>query len=62
MSLALPIIFAYFIATTTLASGTPSTLFEVLAYLPPTAPFAVTVLTALGAMKWWQFAISREGR
>jgi ABC-2 type transport system permease protein len=56
--LALPVIFAYFMSTTTLASGSPSTFFEVLAYLPPTAPFAVTVLTALGAITWWQFAIS----
>jgi ABC-2 type transport system permease protein len=56
--LALPVIFAYFVATTTLASGSTSTLVEVLAYLPPTAPFAVTVLTALGAITWWQFAIS----
>jgi ABC-2 type transport system permease protein len=56
--LALPVIFAYFMATTTLASGSASTLFEVLAYLPPTAPFAVTALTALGAITWWQFAIS----
>ena len=54
----LPVIFAYFMATTTPASGSPSTLFEVLAYLPPTAPFAVTVLTALVAITWWQFAIS----
>lgn len=56
--LALPVIFAYFMATTTLASGSPSTFFEVLAYLPPTAPFAVTVLTALGAIAWWHFATS----
>lgn len=56
--LALPVIFAYFVATTALASGAPSTLLDVLAYLPPTAPFAVTVLTALGAIAWWQFAIS----
>ena len=56
--LALPVIFAYFMATTTLASGSPSTFFEVLAYLPPTAPFAVPVLTALGAIACWQFAIS----
>jgi len=56
--LALPVIFAYFMATTTLASGSASTFFEVLAYLPPTAPFAVTALTALGAITWWQFAIS----
>jgi ABC-2 type transport system permease protein len=58
LPLALPVIFAYFMSTATLASGSPSTFFEVLAYLPPTAPFAVTVLTALGAMTWWQFAIS----
>jgi ABC-2 type transport system permease protein len=56
--LALPVIFAYFVATTTLAAGSASTLIEVLAYLPPTAPFAVTVLTALGAITWWQFAVS----
>lgn len=56
--LALPLIFAYFMATTTLASGSPSTFFEVLAYLPPTAPFAVVALTSLGAIAWWQFAIS----
>ena len=56
--LALPIIFAYFMATTTLASGTPSTFFEALAYVPPTAPFVVPVLVALGAITWWQFAIS----
>ena len=56
--LALPLIFAYLMATTTLASGNPSTFFEVLAYLPPTAPFAVVVLTSLGAIAWWQFAIS----
>ena len=56
--LALPIIFGYFMATTTLASGTPSTFFEVLAYVAPTAPFVVPVLVALGAITWWQFAIS----
>jgi ABC-2 type transport system permease protein len=56
--LALPIIFAYFMATTALASGAPSTFFEALAYVPPTAPFVVPVLVALGAITWWQFAIS----
>ena len=45
-------------ATTTLASGAPSTFFEALAYVPPTAPFVVPVLVALGAITWWQFAIS----
>jgi ABC-2 type transport system permease protein len=56
--LAIPVIFGYFVATTALASGAPSTLLHVLAYLPPTAPFTVTALTALGAIAWWQFAIS----
>jgi ABC-2 type transport system permease protein len=56
--LALPVVFAYFMAITALTSGSPSTLFEVLAYLPPTAPFAVTALTALGAITWCEFAIS----
>ena len=39
-------------------SGAPSTFFEALAYVPPTAPFVVPVLVALGAITWWQFAIS----
>jgi ABC-2 type transport system permease protein len=58
LPLAVPIMFGYFMATTTLASGAPSALFDVLAYLPPTAPFAVPVLVALGTIAWWQFAIS----
>lgn len=36
----------------------PSTFFKVLAYLPPTAPFAMPVLVGLGAVTWWQFAAS----
>ena len=32
--------------------------FDVLAYLPPTAPFAMPVLVGLGAVAWWQFTAS----
>lgn len=30
----------------------------VLAFLPPTAPFAMTTLVGLGATTWWQFLLS----
>jgi len=58
LPLGLPIIAGYFVAQTALAAGTPSTLVEVLAYLPPTAPFAMPVLVGLGSVTWWQFTIS----
>lgn len=56
--LALPIIFGFFMAQTALASGSPSTFFDVLAYLPPTAPFAMPVLVGLGTATWREFAAS----
>jgi ABC-2 type transport system permease protein len=56
--LSLPIIFGYIMALTTVGAGSPSTFFQVLAYLPPTAPFAMPVLVGLGAVTWWQFAAS----
>jgi ABC-2 type transport system permease protein len=58
LPLSLPIIFGYIIALTAAGSGNPSTLLKVLAYLPPTAPFAMPVLVGMGAVTWWQFAIS----
>jgi ABC-2 type transport system permease protein len=58
LPLSLPIIAGYFIAQTALAAGTASTLVKVLAYLPPTAPFTMPVLVGLGAVAWWQFALS----
>jgi ABC-2 type transport system permease protein len=58
LPLALPVIFGYFMATTTVTSGNPSVFFHVLAYLPPTAPFAMPTLVSLGAVSWWQFALS----
>jgi ABC-2 type transport system permease protein len=56
--LTIPIIFGYIMAFTVVGSGHPSAFFDVLAYLPPTAPFAMPVLVALGAVTWWEFAAS----
>lgn len=57
--LALPIIAGYIISISVVGPGTPPpTWFKVLAYLPPTAPFAMTSLVGLNAVTWWQFTIS----
>ena len=56
LPLSVPLIFGYIIGLTTLSSGSPSILFKVLAYLPPTAPFAMPVLVGLGRATWWEFA------
>jgi ABC-2 type transport system permease protein len=56
--LSVPIIFGYVISLTVAGSGNPSTFFDVLAYLPPTAPFAMPVLVGLGRATWWEFAAS----
>ena len=53
--LSIPIIFGYIMALTTAGSGSVSPLFTVLAYFPPTAPFAMPVLVGLGAVTWWEF-------
>jgi ABC-2 type transport system permease protein len=58
LPLSLPIIIAYVYAITVASSGNPSFLFKVLAYLPPTAPFAMPVLVGLDQVAWWQFLIS----
>jgi ABC-2 type transport system permease protein len=54
--LSLPIIFGYIMALTAVTSGSASELFKVLAYLPPTAPFAMPVLVGFGEVTWWEFA------
>jgi ABC-2 type transport system permease protein len=58
LPLSLPIIIAYVYSITVASSGNPSLLFKVLAYLPPTAPFAMPVLVGLGLVAWWQFFAS----
>ncbi len=56
--LSLPIVFGYIMALTAAGSGSASELFKVLAYLPPTAPFAMPVLVGFGTVTWWEFLAS----
>ena len=58
LPLSLPIVLGYVMALTVAASGSASTFFKVLAYLPPTAPFAMPVLVGLGDVSVWGFAAS----
>jgi ABC-2 type transport system permease protein len=56
--LQIPILFGYIASISAIGSASPSTFVKVLAYLPPTAPFAMSVLVALGSVAWWQFVAS----
>ncbi len=56
--LSLPIILGYVTSLIAASTGNASPFFDVLAYLPPTAPFAMPVLVGLGLAKWWEFAIA----
>ncbi|MDE3065350.1 MAG: ABC transporter permease [Acidobacteriota bacterium] len=56
--LTLPMIFGYVTAITAASSGSASAMVTVLAYVPPTAPFAMPVMVALHAVNAWQFALS----
>ncbi len=58
LPLSLPMIFGYIMALTGASSGTPSMLLKVLAYIPPTAPFAMPVLVGFSAVTWWGFLAS----
>jgi ABC-2 type transport system permease protein len=58
LPLSLPMIFGYIMALTGASSGSPSALLKVLAYLPPTAPFAMPVLVGFRAVTWWEFLAS----
>jgi ABC-2 type transport system permease protein len=58
LPLSIPIIFAYVVALTVAGSGSPQLWFDVLAYLPPTAPLTMPVLVGLGTVSWWEFAAS----
>ncbi|MGH9090051.1 MAG: ABC transporter permease, partial [Acidimicrobiales bacterium] len=55
LPLSLPIIVGYIVALTAASTSHPSLLIQVLAYLPPTAPFAMPVLVAAGTATWWGF-------
>lgn len=58
LPLGVPLIAGYILGITVLSSGSAPVWFEVLAYFPPTAPFAMTTLVGIGGVAWWQFAVS----
>ena len=53
--LSIPMLVGYIFSITAASSGNASLFFKVLAYLPPTAPFAMPVLVGLGQATWWEF-------
>jgi ABC-2 type transport system permease protein len=56
LPLSIPMIVGYIFALIVAPTGSPSTFFDVLAYVPLTAPFEMPVLVALGRVQWWEFA------
>ncbi len=58
LPLSIPILFAYIFSITVASTGDPDLLFKILAYLPPTAPFCMSVLVGLGEVTWWGFLAS----
>jgi ABC-2 type transport system permease protein len=56
--LTIPVLVGYISSLTVATTGTPNTFVDVLAYLPPTAPFAMPTLVSIGAATWWEFTIS----
>ncbi|HLX89376.1 MAG TPA: ABC transporter permease [Acidimicrobiales bacterium] len=58
LPLSLPMLVGYITSLTVAGSGNPNLFADVLAYLPPTAPFAMPVLVGLSAVTWWEFVAS----
>lgn len=58
LPLQLPLLLGYITSLTSVSSGHASTFVQVLAYLPPTSPFAMPVLVALNQVAWWQVALA----
>lgn len=58
LPITLPLIIGYISSLTAVSGDHASTYVTTLAYLPPTAPFAMPVLVSLHAVSWWQFALS----
>ncbi len=58
LPLSVPLIFGYIVSLIGVSSGSASLLVKVLAYLPPTAPFAMPTLVGFGDVTWWQFLFS----
>ncbi len=58
LPLSAPLIFGYIVSLIGVSSGNASVLVKVMAYLPPTAPFAMPVLVGFGQVALWQFLVS----
>lgn len=58
LPLMIPMLIGYVYSVTVASTGNAGLLFKILAYLPPTAPFCMSVLVGLGDVAWWQFTIS----
>ena len=58
MPIAIPMVLGYITALTTAGSGHSTPFVQLLAYLPPTAPFTMPVLVGIGAATWWQVLVS----
>ncbi len=58
LPLSLPILLGYIFSVTVASTGNPDLFFKVLAYLPPTAPFCMSVLVGLSEVTWWEFVAS----
>ena len=58
LPLSIPILLGYIFSITVASTGNPDVLFKILAYLPPTAPFCMSVLVGLGLVTWWEFVVS----
>ena len=58
LPLSAPLIFGYIVSLIGVSSGHASLLVKVLAYLPPTAPFAMPALVGFGEATWWEFLLS----
>jgi ABC-2 type transport system permease protein len=56
--LQIPILLGYLVSFTALGAGHASVFVQVLAYVPPTAPFAMPVLISLGQATWWEYLVS----
>jgi len=58
LPLSIPILLGYIYSITVASSGSPDMFFKILAYVPLTAPFCMSVLVGLGQVTWWEFVAS----
>jgi ABC-2 type transport system permease protein len=58
LPLSIPLILGYIVSLMGVSSGSASLLVKILAYIPPTAPFAMPALVGFGEATWWEFLLS----